>query len=221
METSPLPVKGFKILAYARSSGPLSREGSLSCNTCCDTRSRFFRSHPKDHRIQSSFTTHKGCGGPILTRVLTGAEGGNDEFKKKIFIWIADAPSENQLYDLQKLNTRIFKYTFCFVWLFIAAWVIFPDSWRGYKLMGLAVRVLKNTTCHIRCDIGPRFVRFHDSHFGMPSFFSKGKITVLGLTRSVPIYGITKLELYHWATATGCFTYCGFTQSADFGQKIP
>jgi hypothetical protein len=30
METPPLPVKGFKILAYARRSRPLSREGSLS-----------------------------------------------------------------------------------------------------------------------------------------------------------------------------------------------
>jgi hypothetical protein len=33
METSPLPVKGCKISAYARRSEPLSREGSLSCHT--------------------------------------------------------------------------------------------------------------------------------------------------------------------------------------------
>jgi hypothetical protein len=51
METSPLPVKGCKISAYARRSGPLSREGSLSCHTCCDTGPRFFRSHPKDRPI--------------------------------------------------------------------------------------------------------------------------------------------------------------------------
>jgi hypothetical protein len=41
-------VKGCKILAYARRSWPLSREGSLTCHTCCDTRPRYFRSHPKD-----------------------------------------------------------------------------------------------------------------------------------------------------------------------------
>jgi hypothetical protein len=29
-------------------SGPLSREGSLSCHTYCDTGPRFIRSHPKD-----------------------------------------------------------------------------------------------------------------------------------------------------------------------------
>jgi hypothetical protein len=33
METSTLPVKGCKVLAYARRSGPLSREESLSCHT--------------------------------------------------------------------------------------------------------------------------------------------------------------------------------------------
>jgi hypothetical protein len=41
-------------------SGPLSREGSLSCHTSCDTGPRFFRSHPKDHPIQSPLTTHEG-----------------------------------------------------------------------------------------------------------------------------------------------------------------
>jgi hypothetical protein len=60
METSPLPVKGCKSLAYARRPGPLNRDGSLSCHTCCDTGPRFFRSHPKDRPIQSPLTTHKG-----------------------------------------------------------------------------------------------------------------------------------------------------------------
>jgi hypothetical protein len=60
METSPLPVKGCKILASAGCSGPLSREGSLSCYTCCDTGLQFFRSHPKDRPIQSPLTTHEG-----------------------------------------------------------------------------------------------------------------------------------------------------------------
>jgi hypothetical protein len=39
---------------------PLSREGSLSCHTCCDTGPRFFRSLPKDRPIQSPFTTQEG-----------------------------------------------------------------------------------------------------------------------------------------------------------------
>jgi hypothetical protein len=60
METLPLPVKGCKIWAYARRSGPLSREGSLSCHTCCDKGPRFFRSHRKDRPIQSPLTTHEG-----------------------------------------------------------------------------------------------------------------------------------------------------------------
>jgi hypothetical protein len=60
METSPLPVKGYKIYAYAQHSGPLSREGSLSCHTCCDTGSWFFQSNPKDHPIQSPLLKHNG-----------------------------------------------------------------------------------------------------------------------------------------------------------------
>jgi hypothetical protein len=51
MEMSPLPVKGYKIWAYARRSGPLSMEGSLSCHTCCDTGPLFFISHSKDRPI--------------------------------------------------------------------------------------------------------------------------------------------------------------------------
>ena len=39
---------------------PLSREGSLSCHTCCDTGPRFFRSHPKDRHNQSPLTTRMG-----------------------------------------------------------------------------------------------------------------------------------------------------------------
>jgi hypothetical protein len=67
---------------------------SLSCHTCCDTEPRFSRSQAKD--LQSPFTTQKGmwriysnpdphgspfsrllrhtrgCGGRILTRIITG-----------------------------------------------------------------------------------------------------------------------------------------------------
>jgi hypothetical protein len=60
MEMSPLPVKGCKIKANARRSGSLSSEGSISCNTCCDTWPQFFRSHPKDRPILSPLTAHKG-----------------------------------------------------------------------------------------------------------------------------------------------------------------
>jgi hypothetical protein len=60
MEMSPLPVKDCKIYAYARCIGPLSREGSLSCHTCCDTGPRFFLSHLNDCLIQSPPSTHKG-----------------------------------------------------------------------------------------------------------------------------------------------------------------
>jgi hypothetical protein len=60
MEMLPFPVKGCKIWAYARRSGPLSRKGSLSCHTCCDTGPRLFRSRPKNRPIQSPLMTHKG-----------------------------------------------------------------------------------------------------------------------------------------------------------------
>jgi hypothetical protein len=46
---------------YARHSGPLSREGSLSCHTCSNTGPRCYRSHiKKDRPIKSPLTTHKG-----------------------------------------------------------------------------------------------------------------------------------------------------------------
>jgi hypothetical protein len=46
-------VKGCNMLAYARPSGLLSREGYLSCHICSDTGPRFFRSHPKDRPYDS------------------------------------------------------------------------------------------------------------------------------------------------------------------------
>ena len=51
---------------------PLSREGPLSCQTCCDTGPRFMRSRPKAVPIKPPFTTSKACRGPILTRIPTG-----------------------------------------------------------------------------------------------------------------------------------------------------
>jgi hypothetical protein len=49
---SPLPVTGLQIFAYAWHSGPLIREGSLSCHTYYDTGPRFLRSHPKDRHLR-------------------------------------------------------------------------------------------------------------------------------------------------------------------------
>jgi hypothetical protein len=72
MQTSPLPMKGCKILAYAWLSWLLSREGSLSCHTCCDTGLSFsgliWRTAPFSHPLM----TRTGCRGPILTQILTG-----------------------------------------------------------------------------------------------------------------------------------------------------
>jgi hypothetical protein len=65
--------EGLQNLGPCSVLGPLSREGSLSCHTCCDTGPQFFRSHPKVHPIQSPLATRMGMrGGPILTRILTG-----------------------------------------------------------------------------------------------------------------------------------------------------
>jgi hypothetical protein len=66
-------VKGCKIKASARRSRPLSREGSLSCHTCCDMGPRFFRSHPKDVPFSRPLWHAWDCGGPILTRILMGS----------------------------------------------------------------------------------------------------------------------------------------------------
>jgi hypothetical protein len=48
-------------------SGPFSRQGSLSCHTCCDMGPRVFFG-----LNQSPLTIHKGMPRPILTRILTG-----------------------------------------------------------------------------------------------------------------------------------------------------
>jgi hypothetical protein len=60
METSPIPVKGCRVYAYVRRSGPLSRKGSLSCHTCSESGPRFNRSPTKNRSIQSPLTTHEG-----------------------------------------------------------------------------------------------------------------------------------------------------------------
>ena len=61
---------------------PLTREGSLSCHTFCDTRLRFSWSRPKDPPppFKSPFTTSNGHRRPIPTRILAGfkPEENND-----------------------------------------------------------------------------------------------------------------------------------------------
>ena len=58
MEKSPLPVMGCKIKAYTPRSGPLSREGSLSCHINYSMGPGFFQSHPKDCPIQLPLVIH-------------------------------------------------------------------------------------------------------------------------------------------------------------------
>ena len=69
---SPLQVKGCNILTYARRSGPLSREGSLSCHTCCDTglglSGLIRRTAPFSRLLRHT----RECGGSILPRIITG-----------------------------------------------------------------------------------------------------------------------------------------------------
>jgi hypothetical protein len=69
METSQLPAKG-QIQAYARCSGPLRREGSLSCHTCCDTGVGFSGLIRRTVPFSRLLRHTRGCGGPILTRIL-------------------------------------------------------------------------------------------------------------------------------------------------------
>jgi hypothetical protein len=60
-------------LQNARRSGPLSREGSLSCYICCDTGLRLscpiWRIVPFSRILQHT----RGCGGPIITTLATSA----------------------------------------------------------------------------------------------------------------------------------------------------
>jgi hypothetical protein len=68
VETSALPVKDFKILACARHFGPLRREESLSCHTCCDKGGGgvlVSTVPPNGLFVQSPLATSKGYFGSI------------------------------------------------------------------------------------------------------------------------------------------------------------
>jgi hypothetical protein len=93
----PITGEGLQNLGLCSALRTFEQEGMLIVPpACCNTGPRFFRSHPKDRLIQSPLMTHKGmwrtnsnqdphgspfirllrhtreCGGPILTRILTG-----------------------------------------------------------------------------------------------------------------------------------------------------
>jgi hypothetical protein len=70
-------------LKYARRSRPLSREGSLSCHTYFDTRTRFFRSHSKDRPIQSPFTTHMG-----MRRIYSNPDPHGVRYSLSLCMWL-------------------------------------------------------------------------------------------------------------------------------------
>jgi hypothetical protein len=73
METSPLAVKGFKMLAYARRWGPLSRGGGgLYRATPALTQDLGISGLIRRTAPFSRLLRHtRGCGRPILTRILT------------------------------------------------------------------------------------------------------------------------------------------------------
>ena len=71
VETSPLPMKGCKIEAYAHQLRQLNKDGSLSCHSCGDTGPPFLWSHTKDAPIRSPVTRPKGFWGIIPTWIPT------------------------------------------------------------------------------------------------------------------------------------------------------
>ena len=69
-----LPVKGCKVWSFDRHSGPSSRKGSLNIVPHLLWHgTSVFRSHPKDRPGPFSLLLQhtRGCGGSILTRILT------------------------------------------------------------------------------------------------------------------------------------------------------
>jgi hypothetical protein len=101
-----LPMKGCKILGFAQRSGPLSREGSLSCHTCCDMGPRFFRSNLKD---QWTFTTHKE-----MWRTYYNPDPHGDAYISKIFLKSSKEPQDRKSLNLHesvltKYNSKFVK----------------------------------------------------------------------------------------------------------------
>jgi hypothetical protein len=74
METSPLLVKGCEILAYARRSGPLNRDSGIFIvpHLLWYGASVFFGLIRRTAQFSRLLRHTRGCGGSILTRILTG-----------------------------------------------------------------------------------------------------------------------------------------------------
>jgi hypothetical protein len=80
--------RGAKFWPMFGAHGLLNCEGSLLCHTCCDMGPQFFWSHRKDRPIQSRLTG--GCGGSILTGILTGLSYNDSKIFFTISFYFCD-----------------------------------------------------------------------------------------------------------------------------------
>jgi hypothetical protein len=60
----------FRLMLDAQGIRAFEQEGHLSCHTCCGTDLGFFRSNPKDRPSSRLSRFARGCGEPILARIL-------------------------------------------------------------------------------------------------------------------------------------------------------
>jgi hypothetical protein len=101
---------------YARCSGPLSREGSLYRATPAVTRDLGFsglirRTAPMSRPLRHT----RGCGGSILTRILSGHKG-----TVKQFWWWQDLQlQQKNVFDIRKKKIKKSNYEFSSVYLFL------------------------------------------------------------------------------------------------------
>jgi hypothetical protein len=146
METSPLSVKSCKILAYARRSGPLSREGSLSCHTCCDMGHRFFRSHPKDPPLHSE--SQYSSSELLLTRKFCTILWRSSAFYK-CFLFVCFKPHEHAIFQLSG-GCHHYRWQGCKFMPMLGT----QGLWAGRDLY-------RSLSCHTYCDTGHRFIRSH------------------------------------------------------------
>jgi hypothetical protein len=181
METSPLPVKGCKIPSYARRSGPLSREGSLTCHTCCATGPRFFGLIQRTVPFSSLLRHTRGCGGSILNpdphrdleKKISACEIVGDSAKTDGMFCLCRGP-DNGEFMIQCNVCKEWYHCLCvsvtreplsrsFVYSctsnFSAIWRLSPLPVTG--LCSAPLRREGSLSCHTYCDTGPRFIRSH------------------------------------------------------------
>jgi hypothetical protein len=153
----------------------LSREGSLSCNTYCDTGPRFFRSHPKDRSNQSPLTTHMGMrrtysnpdphGCTVIVRTVRINNSTRDHRECNVYTRSRDR------HICVSLMTRPLNIEFfcLFVWFesheqffsYLATVTIVGDRAANLDLC-LALTALSSEgsfTSHTYCDTGPPFLK--------------------------------------------------------------